>query len=100
MMKNSTQNFFIVLIVIVVVLAVGAFALRFENSGRKDGFEEGRASILEDWSGSDFIDYAIKRDGLYEVLSYINDKEKDSVLEYVWDCYGIEGIAEHYNLYY
>ena len=81
-MKSNTQKFFIGLTIVVLALAVVASAYYFHKGGYEEGYKNGQASILEDWSDYDFIDYVVNRCGEEELLRYIS-QDGDAILEYV-----------------
>lgn len=90
-MKSNTQKFFIGLTVAILALAVVACAFRFHKDGYEEGYKKGQASILEDWSDSDFIDYVVNRCGEEELLRYIS-QDGDAIIEFVNERYEPEDV--------
>ena len=82
-MKNSAFTIVIVLVLIALAFAAG----KFLNDEHDKGYDAGKREVLEEWTTTDLLDYVRDRDGLDEILCYINDHDNDAVLDYVLDQY-------------
>lgn len=87
-------------IILVVLIGLGLLLGKLNQDAYDKGRDDAWDYFLEDTTSSELLDIVRSRDGIYEILEYVHNHDRDVLIEYVCEDYDQEEILDRLHLNY